>query len=412
MRESNFKNFGTSILTACLLALTSFSAASAQSNFSDQVVLDLLGGKTISFQPETVSTKPNTAPNFSFKNLKQQAIITRENRIHRVLFDEANNVLFGYNIVIENADKPNALNVSFQPLVPETAETLRRELFPNAVSNGSKMRVLTLARTTSMQSLLDGATISLDLLTSRQLGLKITDQLRFAVKNNVEVPVRDFSLDDFELAMSDSTLTKNGEVLGETAATRKISGSLLWFYLPNEGLYVFSLTPREGYNFRKTGKVYGNNLEFTDKGKNFRWTSSENVLNIDGAYSIWVLNEPNFIPAAVSFSAPNDSKTRKKPANEVETKDLLKTLDTNRARFGTLEKISRLLQPIFLLWRENPSANNNLRIYNFAPTSEESKPAQKVEIITDQTIDFSSPFRMPRLKSGATTRIENILPKQ
>ncbi|HYP50113.1 MAG TPA: hypothetical protein VEQ34_04170, partial [Pyrinomonadaceae bacterium] len=82
----------------CILALAlcfAFSSkTSAQTNFSETIIIDLQNGAgAVSFKPQMSSLQENSqAPAFSAVNLKQR-VINSENGFQRILFDEINRVL-------------------------------------------------------------------------------------------------------------------------------------------------------------------------------------------------------------------------------------------------------------------------------------------------------------------------------
>ncbi len=353
-------------------------AVKAQTGFSETVVLDLPNGTAISFQPETSLLK--TTANgftFSFSNLRQQAVKGQEKLVHRFLYDETNNVLFGYDLILETDPKSDQIKILVQPMAAADAQTLREQFFP-ASSNRRKVRLLTLPPSPNSQLLTSGDALTLDLLVSQQLNLKITDRLRFYVSNRdlPKVPVRDFTLDNIELAVKNAKLVVNGEDFAETAPSRRYSGSLLWFELPDKGMFVFSLTPREGYDFRKIGTVNDRKIKFLLDGTEYEWNSSEKILPIDGAWSLWVLRVPNYSPQTMSLAPPREEKRR----------------PTWLLPFTFVRDLALRLIP----FRSRPEV--------------QAQPSQGFRPISTNPF-FLNNFRRPRLRAGGTKQIESLIPK-
>jgi hypothetical protein len=58
----------------------------------------------------------------------------------------------------------------------------------------------------------------------------------------------------------------------------------------------FSLVPREGYAFRKSGVLEGNRIEFVANGRHYEWVSGAPILPNGGTWNLWVLQDPNYSP--------------------------------------------------------------------------------------------------------------------
>jgi hypothetical protein len=71
---------------------------------------------------------------------------------------------------------------------------------------------------------------------------------------------------------------------------------LLWFYIPDRGRFIFSLVPREGYEFAKIAVVDDNRIEFTVNNERYEWLSSESILPNGGTWNLWVLHDPYYTP--------------------------------------------------------------------------------------------------------------------
>jgi len=300
----------------CLLAFAlciAFSAKTlAQTNFAETIVVDLQNGAgAASFKPQMSALQANAqAPEFSLVNLKQQVTNT-ENGIERILFDETNRVLFGYNLKVKRNDVDSKFVISFEPLNEAAFGALNDKFF--ALTNARQpFRLLTLPLVSAPQTLADGETIALDLLVNSQAGIKITDRVRLAASRETfrESPVREFSLKEIQLAARASYLKINDETFPVGNLIRRYEGSLLWFYLPEKGFFAVSLEPREGYDFRPVGVLNNDKISFRTGGDEYEWKSSEAFLPIEGTWRLWILHVPNYVPPSVALSngiKPNDN---------------------------------------------------------------------------------------------------------
>jgi hypothetical protein len=289
---------------AFVLCLAFFSEAGAQTNFEETIIADLQNGAgAISFKPQMSALEASAqAPAFSVVNLKQQVTAT-ENGFKRILYDETNRVLFGYGLKVKKNETDSKFVVSFEPL-NETAFNALNEKFPASPNIRQTYRLLTLPLISAPQTLADGETIALDLLVNSQAGIKITDRVRVAANSDTlrEAPLRDFTLKEIQLAARASFLRFNDETFPVGNQIRRYNGSLLWFYLPEKGFFAATLTPLEGYDFRPIGVLNDNKISFRLGDDEYEWISSESFLPLEGAWRLWILHVPNYVPPAVALS--------------------------------------------------------------------------------------------------------------
>lgn len=292
----------------CLLVFALCDTLSAntltQTNFAETIVVNLQDSAgAVSFKPQMSSLQANAqAPAFSVINLKQQVTSTG-NGFERILYDETNRVLFGYNLKVKRNDFESKFIISFEPLNEAAFGALNDKFF--ALTNARQpFRLLTLPLVSAPQTLADGETIALDLLVNSQAGIKITDRVRVASNRETfrESPVKEFSLKEIQLAARASFLKINDETFPVGNRMRRYEGSLLWFYLPEKGFFAVSLEPREGYDFRPVGVLNDDKISFRTGGDEYVWTSSEAFLPIEGTWRLWILHVPNYVPPSVALS--------------------------------------------------------------------------------------------------------------
>jgi hypothetical protein len=84
--------------------------------------------------------------------------------------------------------------------------------------------------------------------------------------------------------------------VNKSKSTIGFTGTLLWFYIPDRGRFIFSLVPREGYEFAKIAVVDDNRIEFTLNNERYEWLSSESILPNGGTWNLWVLHDTNYTP--------------------------------------------------------------------------------------------------------------------
>jgi len=79
--------------------------------------------------------------------------------------------------------------------------------------------------------------------------------------------------------------------------------------VPDRGRFIFSLVPRDGYQFAKIAVLDGNKIEFTVNNEKYEWLSSESILPNGGTWNLWVLHDTNYTPLFIS----QDSVPRSTP---------------------------------------------------------------------------------------------------
>ena len=160
----------------------------------------------------------------------------------------------------------------------------------------------TFPKSTSPQTLDDGDAVSLELLVNNESGVKIVDVVSVTFdrstlrENHPESAPKDFTLDAVELGVKNYSLMINGTLVSKSKSTLGFTGALLWFYVPDRGRFIFSLVPREGYEFAKIAVLDDNRIEFTVNNERYEWLSSESILPNGGTWNLWVLHDTNYTP--------------------------------------------------------------------------------------------------------------------
>ena len=273
-------------------------AAPAQNPAKRQLVMQVSNGGFVAFRSETPGAR--TAPDSnSLAALLYSQVFTGENRIiHRVLTDAQKNVVFGYDLWI-NADP---ISKKFSLVVLPADEAFRRTFLKDYTPTRTNASFATFPKSTSPQTLDDGDAVSLDLLVNSESGVRIVDVVSVTFdratlrEGYLESAPKDFTLDAVALSMKNYSLTINGNLVGKSKSSIGCEGALLWFYVPERGRFIFSLVPREGYNFAKVAVLDGNRIEFTVDGERYEWLSSASILPNGGAWNLWVLRDTDYVP--------------------------------------------------------------------------------------------------------------------
>jgi hypothetical protein len=277
-------------------------AAAAQNPAKHQLVLQVSNGGFVAFRSETSSTGNVSATNTeSLAALLYSQAFAAENRIiHRVLTDAQQNVVFGYDLWVSADPLTKKFSIAVLPADDAFRRTFLKDFTPRPFA--------TFPKSTTPQTLDDGDAVSLELLVNEQSGVKIVDVVRVTfdrstLQSNPPSLPRDFTLDAIALAVKNYQLSINGTVVSKSKSSIGCTGALLWFYVPDRGRFIFSLVPREGYEFEKIGVLDGNKIEFTVNGERYEWVSGASILPNGGTWNLWVLHDRDYTPLFLAESS-------------------------------------------------------------------------------------------------------------
>jgi hypothetical protein len=276
------------------------SVATGQEDTSRNLVVPLADGGFVAFKSETASiraTKTSAALPKLQGGIVAQALVGESRVIHRVLLDAQGKYLFGYDLTIEPVPASKTFTVGVGPLNSQ----IEKKLLAGHADNPPQP-IATLPQSAEPQILDDGDSFALDLLVNQKTNVKIVDRVKVSFdRSNLwndsprSLP-RDFTLDAVALNVIDYHLLIDGQVVAEGKHGKNFAGALLWCYVEGHGRFIFSLGPRDGYEFQKIGIINEDRIEFTVKGKHFEWRSSAPILSSGGTWNIWVLHDPTYVP--------------------------------------------------------------------------------------------------------------------
>ena len=87
-------------------------------------------------------------------------------------------------------------------------------------------------------------------------------------------------------------MTVNGQPVESTTGFTGKAGVTLWMTAPNQGRYILSLLPHEG--FQKSGVIRDSSITFESDGQKYELRGSELVLGARGAWNLYVMHDPSF----------------------------------------------------------------------------------------------------------------------
>jgi hypothetical protein len=331
----------------------------------------LAEGGFVAFKSETAwagTSRTSAAVQELQAEFGSQALVDEDHIIHRVLVDAAGRYIFGYDLIIQAVPASKTFNIGVKPLDVQ----VEKKLLANN-SEGQPPRIATLPQSGEPHILDDGDSFALDLLVNQDTGVKIVDFVRVSFDrsnlwdDNPRTLPRDFTLDAVALTVMDYRLLIDGNLAAAGKSGTNFAGALLWCYVEGHGRFIFSLVPREGYQFQKAGVINENRIEFTVKGKHYEWLSSSPILPSGGSWNIWVLHDPKYVP----FGSQEIVKKGKNKLDRLD--DSIKAAQDKAAKIGDL-----------------------------TPTTFQNKTDQVEQIQTDKRF---------KVMVGAADRIENLWPK-
>ena len=301
------------ILLLCVHCLA--FVAAAQSTAKRQLVMQVSNGGFVAFRSETSTPGNKTDVNSLAAMLYSQAFAGENRIIHRVLTDAQKNVVFGYDLLISADPVTKKFSVAVLP----ADEAFRRSFLKDFTPLRPNGSFATFPKSTTPQTLDDGDAVTLELLVNEESGVKIIDVVSVTFDRSrlrdsyLDSAPKDFTLDAVALAIKNYSLSINGSLVGKSKSSIGASGALLWFYVPDRGRFIFSLVPREGYQFEKIAVLDENKIEFTANGERYEWLSAAPILPNGGSWYLWVLHDTNYTPLFGSDTPV--PKTAKKGSN-------------------------------------------------------------------------------------------------
>lgn len=248
----------------------------------------------------TTTVYVNDAPVESQKQLTD-IVTTRSNSISRVLIDEENGAWLGYDLEAEPDADGKQIRYRIKTLNPDVERQLKQSqsttLFWSRARDLSARLIL--PKTGALES---GWSMEIIVASNRASRTEIGDRIKFQLAGDSSGEAaprqpRDFSANEIRMFLDRFRLHINGENVTGDGFNGGVGGSLVWVYIPGRGRYIFSLIPREGYDFQKIGVVEGDGIAFEKNGDRFELTSAGPiVLSGVETWNLWVLHDVAYNP--------------------------------------------------------------------------------------------------------------------
>jgi hypothetical protein len=217
---------------------------------------------------------------------------TEGGRIQRVGFDPHDQVWFGYDIAV-TGDPANGFLLTFGP--PSAAAPRR--------SGENAAKVVPLQKYPAPLTIGDGDTVAIDLMMTADGTQKLTDYIQIISPARAPQPLaakttaapRDFTIDDGPV-----TYNTNRFVVLWQGQTFKMTwhigrpGATFWIAFPNDGRYILSLVPHDG--FTKSGAVRDNVISFEPGGQPCEIRFFTPVAGQGNAWNLYVMHDSGYQP--------------------------------------------------------------------------------------------------------------------
>jgi hypothetical protein len=213
-------------------------------------------------------------------------------RITRVMLDPHDEVWFGYDIAVAG-DPANGFLLTFGPTSAAAPKG----------AGGKTGKVMPLQKYPDPQTIRDGDIVAIDLMVSADGTQKLTDYIQIispgrdpqppAAKTTAEP--RDFTIDDGPVTYNFRRFVVlwQGQNTENPAFTGR-PGATFWIALPNEGRYILSLVPHDG--FTKSGVVRDNVISFEANGQPCEIRFLTPVAGDGKAWNLYVMHDLGYLP--------------------------------------------------------------------------------------------------------------------
>ncbi len=243
--------------------------------------------------------------NSTSQNLGGGVFRASGNTMQHCLYDRGSTIYFGYSMTVLPGLTTDTRKVVFAPV---DVAGIRDGL--QAVAGDQPLNAAPAPKYPPPQTVHNGDTIAMDLMTSSDGNERIVDYIRFSFGKNASQPLRadaapqDFTIDDgsVEIDLGPPTVAVDGKNFdGPVIVYPSQGGRTLWAYFPGQGRFVLSLMPRA--QMTKGGSVRGNRIVFASNGHEYEIRLTEPMAGVDKAWNLYVTRDPLYLPRPALVNA-------------------------------------------------------------------------------------------------------------
>ncbi len=244
---------------------------------------------------------------------------------HRYFRDDSNLTYVGYDVLLEQGSQPDEFKISFLELGLGPVDFA---MSPNGAVSPTAWKKLTPPPLPPPRTVHAGDTLDVPVWVDGKTGEKLIDVVHVQTTLSaltpqifsgtppilraapmpvraapavptVEGTAREFRAADAEMHLVQPRVTVNGDA--ETSLVRAgnaATGTLVWFYLPKRGRYIFSLVPRPELGFAKAGELRGGALRFSMDGDVFLVETYQPIAPGSAPYIVYAMHDKDWEPTA------------------------------------------------------------------------------------------------------------------
>ena len=204
--------------------------------------------------------------------------------LHRAIVDGVNRTYFGYDFSGELMAGTAQCRITISPLTRPPDSSFKPVLLPSYPAP---------------QVVSNGDTIALDILTTPDGRQKIVDYIDVSCKTQdggATAFAQDASVDDLQMALSEPAIYSNGSLVSGPVKGAHLSGTLVWFYVPGKGRFIFSLVPRQTPGFAQAGTVREDTISFSLGADQFVVKGASTIFGTGQPRNVYVFHDKSFDP--------------------------------------------------------------------------------------------------------------------
>ncbi len=283
-----------------LLALTAQAQVrSSRELFHGSGVLD--SGVTLQYKTVMEPAESNSQAD----GLGGGVFRARGSTMQHCLYDRVATFYFGYAMTVSPGATAGTRKVVF---TPADIASMRDGL--HAVAGDLPLNPAPLPKYPPPQTVRNGDTIAMDLMTNADGNGRIVDYIHFSFGQNAPEPSiasaasRDFTIDDdpVHIDLNPPDVAIDGKKFaGIVLMYPPKNGKTLWAYFPGEGRFVLSLAPHAGLT--KAGAVHGKRITFTWEGHEYEIRLTEPLAGLGNPWNLYVMRDASYVPRTALVNA-------------------------------------------------------------------------------------------------------------
>jgi hypothetical protein len=223
--------------------------------------------------------------------------------VNRVVRDQADNIVFAYNIEASRGASPNTVMIRIEPISAAT-EAGMLKYWASRGKPYSGAHFPTVSGVREFPAVKIGEAVALDILYNPSTGEKVFDVLRPIPASASHMQVTVVPAPE-TISLKDIAIRVNGRTMSAPASW--MIGYAVRIDLPHHGTWVVAASdPHEAspdHPFAAIAHADGKTLRWEMDGDRVEITSGTNVLTLFGKGVLWVNHDPHYQPEVVGLQS-------------------------------------------------------------------------------------------------------------